>query len=53
MKADVLLGMILGMVAGATLVTMCKPARDAVKKGAEMVKSETKNMLNKHDSAEK
>lgn len=47
MKADVMLGIILGALAGATIVSMSKPAQNAVKKGAEMVKSEAKNMLNK------
>jgi len=47
MKADVLLGIILGVVAGATVVTLCKPAQDAVKKGTEMVKTEAKNMMEK------
>lgn len=47
MKADVLLGIIMGAVAGATFVTLYKPAQNAVKKGTEMVKSEAKNMMEK------
>jgi len=50
MKADVMLGIILGMITGATIVAMYKPAQNAVKKGAEMVKTEAKNMLNKQNS---
>jgi hypothetical protein len=47
MKADVLLGIILGAVAGATIVTMYKPAQTAVKKGTEMVKKEARTAMNK------
>lgn len=38
MKADVLLGIILGAVAGATIVTLYKPAQNAVKKGQKWLK---------------
>ncbi len=47
MKADVLLGIILGAVAGATIVTLYKPAQNAVKKGTEMVKEEAIQMMEK------
>ncbi|NCB48429.1 MAG: hypothetical protein EOM55_02215 [Clostridia bacterium] len=47
MKADVLLGLIVGMFAGATVVTLCKPARDAVKNGTEMMKKEAINLMEK------
>lgn len=50
MKADVLLGIILGAVLGATVVSVYKPAQNAMKKGTEMIKTEAKNMLEKQKS---
>ncbi len=47
MRSDIMLGVILGTVMGATLATYYKPAQKVVKKSAEAIKSEANNMLNR------
>ena len=47
MKSDILFGIIVGTFVGATVATFYKPAQEMVKKGTEMVKTETTNILNK------
>ncbi len=40
----ILVGMILGAVAGAILVQTCKPVRDALDKGKEKIKQQVAKM---------
>ena len=40
----ILVGMILGTVAGAILVQTCKPVRDALDKGKEKIKQQVAKM---------
>ncbi len=52
MKNDVLFGMIVGCMVGATLVTFCKPTQNIIKKGAKMIKDEAENVFNKNKDDE-
>ena len=47
MKDSTFITLALGMIIGAVGVSMYKPAQNVVKKGAEMVKDETKQIMNK------
>ena len=47
MKSDIIFGVLLGTVVGATVATFYKPAQNMVKKGTEMVKNEASNVLKK------
>lgn len=47
MKSDIIFGVLLGTVVGATVATFYKPAQNMVKKGTEMVKNEATSILNK------
>ncbi len=49
MKSDIMLGVILGTVMGATIATFYKPAQKMVRKSTEAIKNEASNMLNKED----
>lgn len=40
----ILVGMVLGAVAGAILVQTCKPVRDALDKGKEKIKQQVAKM---------
>lgn len=50
MNCDMLFGIMLGGIAGATVVALCKPAQNAVKKTAETLKGETQNIIQKAKS---
>ncbi len=52
MKSDVLCGIILGCMLGATIVTFCKPTQNIIKKGANLIKEEAKNAFNKNKNDE-
>lgn len=40
----ILVGMVLGALAGAVLVQTCKPVRDAVEKGKQKIKEQVAKM---------
>ena len=44
MNDGVILGMLLGAVAGAIIVQTCKPVRDAIEKGKQKLKEKVAQM---------
>ena len=44
MNDGVILGMLLGAVAGAIIVQTCKPVRDAIEKGKQKLKEKVAKM---------
>lgn len=53
MKTEVILAMMLGAVAGAIVVSYYKPAREAVKCGAEKVIDTTEELIGSKNRSKK
>lgn len=47
MKGDIVFGMVLGAIVGMTIATFCKDAQTIVKKSADTIATETKNLVKK------
>lgn len=44
MKCDLMLGLLLGALAGMALVEFCKPVKDVVEQGKEKIKQTVQNI---------
>ncbi|MGN0798335.1 MAG: hypothetical protein ACI4L7_02055 [Christensenellales bacterium] len=47
MNCDMLLGVVIGGLIGATVVALNKPAQNTIKKTAETLKTEAQNIIEK------